>query len=1167
MSEYLGTRHGETGTGGRGDGATRGRGDAETRRHMPSRLLRVPASPRPCVCLVAILRVPPSPRPRVSLCPRPRVCLLAAALFALNISAANIEPPPDPGFDVSAIAADTVLEVEILAGGPFRAVALVKKALRGDAPKIIELEGFNSFNWDTVHHGLATDTRWILFLSKTERPDVFVPLTPAAPRFAITAEGATLTFGVPALHIPVKIAALEQALKFLFEKNMSGKVPQGAESFLRGLWEQEEIDPRYLAVVLAGMLRDERALPLLVEGSKDKVLKMRLHTVEALGKIGTPEALDVLRRLLRDDRKTVAREAARALTLLRDADSIPAVLEWVRKNGAATDDTDPSKTESVAVDAINFAKAAGTFSDPPKISRLLLEIARLPNDRLVVAAINACTAVAPVESVPGLIELAQDRLFDYRDRAFSALNRLALKPVRDADEFQAWWKDASAKFTEDTRRDAAEAAARGLARAEEFLDRQKFLETLRNMPGGIGVVSASPFLLNAKTSAFFGEDDLVAWNTPLVVPFLIERLGRDNSSDRRSALEALVTVCSRNPRLRAALWPLIGAHLAEKDSGIRRTAQTAVGTLSRSEGINALLDATAARGIYEAPDCVKYMYTVTARTFGLSFHEPVPDQIVARDHFRGWWEGAQSKFRELSVSTPVNPFAIFPGDSAKLRVYGTLDAAARTAKLEALALSDDSDPSGAAFNVLLAERGADDAFWKKMIAERRLRDRARGILGALGSAALASEFQKRLESKADAEPPMTRALALLSLAAAPDGTGGKAISAWLKSTELAANHPMKRLAVVSLGLSNNEPQSLAYLTDIVNSALKTEPADPDLPVADETANSYSLLRSALVALCARQDSSAALVKALTDSSDSKIRETAARALSLRRERAAIPGIVKALDRGDRYSWLDLAHLLEPLLTADDGAVLVEMMESYKSSTRAAAVWILSRRLELGNDAATRARLIAALGDDSNLVRYYAAESLGKRKAKAALDGLVKLLDDIDDDVKAVAAEALGELGDKDACELAVKAALNLFRDPDSRWMKALAVSGNPRFVAAIMKLANSNKYGEQRAGLEALAAADTDEARASLLKTFRSDDAPLQTFAADLLAQRPTVAMALIKDDLVSKEKGARARAYHLLARIQTPAARTELENALKAEQDEKLKLLVEWALGRSQSK
>ena len=45
--------------------------------------------------------------------------------------------------------------------------------LKGELPAVFEVQGFNSYNWDTVHYSLALGSRWILFLPKIERPDLF----------------------------------------------------------------------------------------------------------------------------------------------------------------------------------------------------------------------------------------------------------------------------------------------------------------------------------------------------------------------------------------------------------------------------------------------------------------------------------------------------------------------------------------------------------------------------------------------------------------------------------------------------------------------------------------------------------------------------------------------------------------------------------------------------------------------------------------------------------------------------------------------------------------------------------------------------------------------------------------------------------------------------------
>jgi hypothetical protein len=99
--------------------------------------------------------------------------LAAFLLVACAARGAAVPPAPDPGLAASIRAADAIVEVEILAGGPFRACAAIRRVYKGQLPKVIELEAYNSYNQDATHAGFLTGTQWILFLSRTGRADVF----------------------------------------------------------------------------------------------------------------------------------------------------------------------------------------------------------------------------------------------------------------------------------------------------------------------------------------------------------------------------------------------------------------------------------------------------------------------------------------------------------------------------------------------------------------------------------------------------------------------------------------------------------------------------------------------------------------------------------------------------------------------------------------------------------------------------------------------------------------------------------------------------------------------------------------------------------------------------------------------------------------------------------
>ena len=1104
-------------------------------------------------------------------------CILNFA-FLISVSAATAappDPPPDPGFEASVQAADVIAEVEIIAGGPFRAVAQAHKFIKGQAPAVFELEGYNSYTWDVVHKGFATGGRFILFLSRTGRPDVLATLTPAAPRLSIQPDGVLFTFGDPPLRVPIRKAVMEDALALLVEYYNGGRQPERAGAFVRGLWEGGDIEPRYLAVALAGALRDDRYTDLLAEASKDKLLKMRLSALEALKQGGSPQALAAVRALLKDEKPTVAREAARALVTARVVEALPDLLAWVRRNadalGAAATSGKPSdpnlaKTESAALDVLRFAGDAGPLLEPDLLAQPLLTLARCRSEPLAREALLALANIAQSAQIPALLELADDRTFDLRLPAAMALQRTTLAPFRDTDEFRSWWTQNGKNFGEDTKRDLVESVVKLLARADDTLGRSAAADFVRMAPGEIALVSAAPVLLRSQ-SALFTANDLASWNSALAVPFLLERLGRDSLGERRDALDGLVRLCAAHPRLKAALWPLIRSGLAHEDGGCRRTAQASCSRLAQPDGMGALVDAVQYAGGYEGQEAGKALWRLSARTLGFSVAEPMADENAARRRLRGWWDGARESFRPV----PLFAGAVLP------RLWQEMEPAARASRLDSCVLAPDSRRSAAAFAVAFAERGPADPFWRKLLAQGRQRDRAHALLGLFGGdMALAPDLSRILSALApDAEPPLCRALALVALATlreeprAPSRAEGQGrersglpqVVAWLRGPGAREDIAWRRLSVVCLGLADREPQSLACLQELVKTALAAQPAEVDVFSTDAPAEDYALLQPAVLALCARTDSTPLLAQVIEESRDKNIRETAARALSLRRAANGVAAIGKALEKADRYDWQDLCRALDPLLKPADAPALNALLERSSLAPRCAAAYLLSLRPDVGADADTVTHLITALADTSNVVRYYAAAALGKRRAAAAVKKLVELLKDDEDEVRAAAAEALGAIGDPEACALAAAASEFQVR-LDARWLRAIAIGGEKKQREWLLKLCQSTAYVDQRSGYEALGASGERVALETLLKTFRNDEAMFQTVAGDSLAERGDAAVEALQKDLRSKDRNARARAVHLLARIDTPAAHAVLKAALD-DTDASIRLLAAFALQR----
>ena len=1102
-------------------------------------------------------------------------------IHSLPVFAAATDAPLDPGFEVSIQAADAIVEVEIIAGGPYRAVAQVRKTIKGDPPKVFELEGFNSCNWDTVHHGFVTGSRVILFLSRTDRPDVWVPLTPAAPRLSVQQDGVLLALGNPSFRIPVKRASLEEGISLLLDLHATNKVPDRAGAFLRSLWDEGEIESRYLAVALAGALRDERATPFLIEACKDKLLKLRLIAIEALEKIHSTEALNALRALLRDEKPMVSRQAAQALVNIKDIHALTDLLEWIQRspslraraaenNSNKVNDT-RVRLENTAMEIIKYAAGTGPLTGNLSTGNLLIDIARSANRTIASEALRALSKLAQAQHVTALLELAEDNTFELHLQAAYTLQCVVLKSFKGLSEFRSWWAQAQTGFGEDFKRDVVEAAAKTLAQSEYQDDRRTLLELIRNAPGEIALVSAAPLLMKQESCDLFSAKDLTAWNSALAVPFLIERLGCDNRAERHDALEGLVRLCEEHPRFNALFWPLIRAGLAEEDIACRRTAQMACGTLVKPDGIPALLDAIHVATQHngkrdEGQDAVKSLYAFTARTLGFSIYEHHDDQVMAEQRLRGWWKNSRKSFVPvpmLEAQRMIHPG--MPTSSYSSEILGE-----RAAKLENLALDNDSRASAAAFALLYAERGFADPLWKKMVAQNRQRNRALGLLGVFGGdLSLAPDLVRRMSDETnDAEAPLCRALSMIALSTLKGGNGSPGaakIVEWLQGTGASAGVNWRRLAIACLGLADGENQSLAFLLKTIQTGLAAKVPDTESFFSEKPSDDFLMLRPALIALCARDDTTSLLQMVLDQSKDGRTREIAARALSIRRHRPAVAGILKAIDQSDRSGWADLCLILEPLLQPADGGALCTLLENSDVVPRSAAAYLLSIRPELGPDPDVRAHLISGLSDRSSVVRYFCAVALGKRHAASSLQTLVGLLNDEDDDVRAASAQAIGEIGDKEACSVAAEAATRLFR-MDQRWMRVLAIAGSEVQVELLIKLCDSNLFAEQRAGLEALSASALPVALPRLLKAFRNDESTQQTLAMELLANRGQQVVDALQDDLKSNDRSVRVRAVYLLSRVSDPSSRAALTYVFNNDDEASVRALAEFAIRRAAS-
>lgn len=1068
--------------------------------------------------------------------------VLAACVFAACPARAyTIPPPPNPGFEASVYAADVIAEVEVLAGGPFRSVVAVRRLIRGSAPAVFELAGYNSFNLDTVNTGFATGARYILFLSKTGDPETLAPLTPTAPRMHVDAAAAMLSLGDPPFTIPVPVEALHEAFGLMLAYAEAGKTPPKATETIARFLKGGALEQRYLAVALAGYVRDEASLPAVVEATRDRLLRLRLTALEALRELGTPDARAALRGLLRDRSATVEREAAAALLDLQDLAALEELLAWAKRAAGkqaelAEGDARRGKTQQVLMQLFGLLQKRGALLPAEKLCPLLLDLTRNEDRVTAAAAVQALGTLAGPAQIASLMDLADDPLYPQRTDAAYALFRVTLHSASDMEEFRTWWRGFRPKFGEAYRRETVEAAVNALSVRPDFDARDRLVGLLRAAPAGIALVGAAPLLSDPTQSVSFQTSDLGAWASPLVLPFLVERLGATDAMDRRTALELLVALAKRHPRLRPAVLPFVRASLGDSYGGQRRTASAAAGTFDMAHELPSLIDALRARASYENAEAAAAVYALSARTLGYGRYESEDQIDAAIARMTGWWNalaapGEASAKYPLRAGTQDVPWRVpFRMQDAR-PVAVNLDPAA----LEGLLTGEETAKADAAFAVLYESRNGDDELWAKLLDAKRLRDRAYGVAGLLGGDVPAIRLAALLPKTGQAAP-LESALAFAALGALPKGAGAASIVDWLEGPGGTAGAVWRRMAILCLGLSDGDARSRDWLAAKLKEAVANEDA---LFAGDAALTGYA----ALVALCARSDSSAALVPALAARTQA-LRETALRTLALRRFAGARKELFGALAAADSYDIDELLRQAAPLFSKEDMPLLETALSEGISGARMAAVGLLSLRPELAATLKVREGLLLAARDDTGLTCVYTARAMSRIPERAYVAALLELLQDARTSVRTAAAAAIGRIGDTAACrDVAMEARMMMRLSPE--WLPALGRYGDDPELDLLLKYSKSDVVLNRTVSIEALGYCRREEAQARLLELLRDTESPHQTGAADALATQGEYAVPALVKELASTETKDRARALLVLGRMHNAKAAQALLEAL----------------------
>lgn len=157
-----------------------------------------------------------------------------------------------------------------------------------------------------------------------------------------------------------------------------------------------------------GEIGDRKAVPPIMECYRNAQPYSKGELLEALGKLGGPGVLDLLVNAMNDPNRDVQASAAKALKLLKDPRSVPALIAAMQKN--------------VALDTV--VEALGEIKDPSSVSELI----RVMNDGNVhlFTRQRARTALANIgaPSVKPLIAVMQDKTSRSRDLAIEALGTI-----------------------------------------------------------------------------------------------------------------------------------------------------------------------------------------------------------------------------------------------------------------------------------------------------------------------------------------------------------------------------------------------------------------------------------------------------------------------------------------------------------------------------------------------------------------------------------------------------------------------------------------------------------------------------------------------------------------------------------------------------------------------
>ena len=303
----------------------------------------------------------------------------------------------------------------------------------------------------------------------------------------------------------------------------------------------EDKNERGWAVEALGKIGDPQAIPALLQALKDEHMNARWKVAKALGEIGDPQAVPALLLTLKDKDQGVRQSATGALGKIGDPQAVPALLQTLK-------DEDEDVRDATAL-------ALGDIGAPA--TPVLLRALKDKDQGVRQSATGALGKIGDPQAVPALLQTLKDEDEDVRDATALALGDIGapatpvlLRALKDKDQGVRRWAVAAL--------------------------------------GKIGDPQVVPALLQALKDK---DQGVRRWavaalgkiSDPQVVPALLQALKDEDQGVRQSAVAALGKIS--DPQVVPALLQA----LKDEDQGVRQSATGALGEIGDPQAVPALL--------------------------------------------------------------------------------------------------------------------------------------------------------------------------------------------------------------------------------------------------------------------------------------------------------------------------------------------------------------------------------------------------------------------------------------------------------------------------------------------------------------------------------------------------------------------------------------------------